>query len=441
MSENAERFADTRLDWLRAIWILIAFLTVSLFLAGLPGRMAQIAQSIDARSVISLGISPQSYSVYLVGLALLLVITHVVIAAIIFVRQPGDRMAFLVAYALVTNGAVVSLSQMQAPQGIQPVLWNFLVQCITFIALTTSVALLYLFPDGYFAPRWTRWLTWAWAIIIFFTLFFPGSIFSLADRSVWSQLLIQFIFIGLGVYAQFHRFQHVSTPLQRQQTKWAFFGLVAAAFGPLAYFILIDAFPALGNPEVPNLLYQRAGASFFAFTYVMRLLIVSLITIFLLLFPISFAIAILRYRLWDIDIFIRRTLIYSTLTVSLAIFYLLSVIILEQIVGLLTGREQSEFVIVLSTLAIAALSSPLRRRIQNSIDRSFYRRKYDAVRTLEAFSASLREEVDLDELCSQLLRVADETMQPVQAFLWLKPAMNVRLSNTNSSTISADDQP
>jgi K+-sensing histidine kinase KdpD len=142
----------------------------------------------------------------------------------------------------------------------------------------------------------------------------------------------------------------------------------------------------------------------------------------LLLFPLSFAIAILRYRLWDIDVFIRRTLIYSLLTAVLALVYLSSVVLLEQFLHIFAGRAQSEIVTIVSTLAIATLFTPLRQRVQGFIDSRFYRRKYDAQKTLSAFSATLREEVDLDALAVELLNVVEETMQPAHVSLWMKPA-------------------
>jgi hypothetical protein len=138
--------------------------------------------------------------------------------------------------------------------------------------------------------------------------------------------------------------------------------------------------------------------------------------------PIATGIAILRYRLYDIDLVINRTLVYGTLTAALAAVYFAGVTATQAIFGALTGQvEQPQLAIVVSTLIIAALFNPLRRRIQGFIDRRFYRRKYDARKTLEAFSAKLRDEPDLDALRGDLVGVVRETMQPAHVSLWLRP--------------------
>jgi len=143
--------------------------------------------------------------------------------------------------------------------------------------------------------------------------------------------------------------------------------------------------------------------------------------------PVAIGIAMLRHRLYDIDRLINRTLVYGTLTVSLGLVYFGLVIGLQSLVRLITGQvSQYPFVIVASTLAIAALFQPLRRRIQSVIDRRFYRRKYDAARTVAAFSATLRNEVDLTHLSEQLVAVVEETMQPTHISLWLRPPEHER---------------
>ena len=137
--------------------------------------------------------------------------------------------------------------------------------------------------------------------------------------------------------------------------------------------------------------------------------------------PVAVGIAILKYRLYDIDLVINRTLVYGTLTVTLALVYLGGVVVLQETFRALTGQE-SQLAIVASTLLIAALFVPLRRRVQSFIDRRFYRRRYDAARTLQDFSGRLRERTDLDDLRAELLGVVRETVQPEHASLWLRPA-------------------
>lgn len=164
-------------------------------------------------------------------------------------------------------------------------------------------------------------------------------------------------------------------------------------------------FPTLNQPNIPS------SVIFGLISY--PLVLLSL--------PVTVGMAILRSRLYDIDVLINRTLVYGTLTVLLALIYFGLVIGLESLVHLFSGQgAQTPVVIVASTLAIAALFQPLRRRLQQIIDRRFYRRKYDAARTLAAFSATLRNEVDLHQLSEHLIAVVEETMQPTHVSLWLR---------------------
>jgi len=186
----------------------------------------------------------------------------------------------------------------------------------------------------------------------------------------------------------------------------------------LLLVVLVEAiFPWLARPDAVGLLYE--------------LTVDVLGTMLFLPIPLSIGLAILRYRLWDIDLIINHTLVYATLTLSLALVYVSLVIALQTLVrGLISQTSTSEIALVASTLAIAALFQPLRHRLQRIIDRRFYRSKYDAAKTLEAFRRALRHEVDLSQLSEQLLVVVQETMQPTHVSLWLRKPQPSRERNT-----------
>jgi len=188
--------------------------------------------------------------------------------------------------------------------------------------------------------------------------------------------------------------------VERQQIKWFAYAAAATVIGlVLAYVIpdMIDAPPW----------FERIG-------YAILLVLIPAI-------PISIGIAILKYRLYDIDIIINRTLVYGSLTAILAGVYFGSVTATQALFSILTDQQElPQLVVVTSTLVIAALFNPLRRRIQSFIDRRFYRAKYDAGKTLEAFSVKLRDETDLEALNEDLVGVVRETMQPAYASLWLR---------------------
>jgi len=146
--------------------------------------------------------------------------------------------------------------------------------------------------------------------------------------------------------------------------------------------------------------------------------------------PLSLSIGVLRYRLYDIDVLINRTLVYGSLTAMLVALYFVGIVVLQRAFVLLTG-QQSTLAVVASTLLIAALFTPLRRRIQSFIDRRFYRRKYDARKTLEEFSMKLRDETDLEALRGDLIGVLRETMQPAHLSLWLRTETSPKVEETD----------
>jgi hypothetical protein len=283
-----------------------------------------------------------------------------------------------------------------------------------------------LFPDGRLPSR--RWRPVAWLSGLTIVLvgiqvgLTPGPLEGLGGvRNPWGVLAfpwmktVPYILIPpfllcmvLSVFSLVLRYRH-SRGEERQQIKWIAFA--ASLIGTLYLIAMIGSivYPqeTWFAPDSPLWLISLEYAALLSFPLV----------------PVAIGFAMLRYRLYDIDVVINRALVYGSLTATLALVYLGGVASIQTLFRTLTGQEQQpQLAVVVSTLAIAALFNPLRTRIQSFIDRRFYRRKYDAGKTLEVFAARLRDEIDLEALGGDLVSVVRETMQPQHVSLWLKQA-------------------
>ena len=238
------------------------------------------------------------------------------------------------------------------------------------------------------------------ALVFFFLGFFPDSPLSVNRSSVTAALFGIPLFVSVGA-AQILRYRNLSDATARTQTKW----IVAAAGAGVAAFLasLAVVLSNAGKPQVFNSYWILVDLGFSLITY---------------LLPIAIAIAILRYHLWDIDVIIRRTLVYTAVTALLALVFFGSIILLQRLFTGLTGQE-SPVAVVASTLVIAALFSPLRRRVQDFVDRRFYRRKYDAQRVLSDFAAAARNETDVDRLAGRLGFTVESALNPASVAVWM----------------------
>jgi hypothetical protein len=402
----------------RPAWVVVSLLVLALTFLSLPAGYAALLRSADPRTLAGLGLSAGAYATYVLALDLVVVLAHLGIASLIFWRRSHQGMCLLVAFALSTNGAIIPLSLAHSSGGLGPAA-TLLAGVAIYLGLVSSVAVLYVFPDGRFVPPWTRLLAALWVALALPAIFFPHAAIALPRWPLLLQLIVLLVWTGTGGFAQIYRYLNVAGPVERQQAKWGLLGIMAAAVAPFVYFLPFVILPNLSAPRVPNILYQRVGADFFAASLLVKLVGLGLFAVVRMLFPVSFAVAILRYRLWDIDVIIRRTLIYSALTASLVFVYLISVALFQVLFRVLTGQA-SQLAVVGSTMAIAAVFGPLRNRIQDVIDRRFYRHKYDAAQTLANFAKTARDETDLDRLAERLLAVVGETMQPAHTSLWLR---------------------
>jgi hypothetical protein len=411
----------------RAAWVIVAVLVVGLSVAFLPVTYAEYREVCppstechtvyqlklqDVLALRGLGLSVSLYATYMLATQVILVLGFWSIGAAIFWRKSADWVALLFALMLVTFGASSIVEPYMPTDGVLGVLGS----CVAFLGYALFYASFFVFPDGHFVPRWGRWAVAVWIVYQASFSFVPND--SPLRPEAWPTLLLLPLVLGLFgtmVFAQVYRYLRISEPIERQQTKWVVFGLTAAISLTLAAAIVpAEGFPRLLQPGVSRVLLGMS--------------VTTVINFSLLLIPLSIGVAILRYRLWDIDVLINRTLVYGALTAILVSVYFGGVTATQSIFRSLTSEgQQPQLAIVISTLAIAALFTPLRRRIQSFIDRRFYRRKYDARKTLEAFSAQLRHETDLQALSDDLVGVVRETMQPAHVSLWLhEPAWSRR---------------
>jgi hypothetical protein len=410
-SEANTLLNGSRLIVARIGWVACVVLTLTVFFASIPVYSAQL-QAIcsgtacayrqlspeQATALRALGFSLEGYAAYPVALAIISEVVCGAVSSIIFWRKSSDWIALLFALCLVLGGTAFVSETVEASHSVWSVPALLLNEC-TFVSLYLIASL---FPDGRFVPSFTRWLIVGYVGVELWRIstLLSGSS---PDQNRYPLLLLLFwlvVTLTLGI-AQVYRYQRVSSPVQRQQTKWIVFSLLVC--------IVVGS-----GLEVPRLAFRSLDIVYDLFA-------TTLTTLVFLLVPLSVGVAILRYRLWEIDVLINRTLVYGSLSTLLALLYFGCVFGLQALFHALTGQgAASPAIMVVSTLAIVALFQPFRQRIQQAIDRRFYRQKYDAAKTLAVFSATLRGELDLTELGEQLVAVVNETMQPSSISLWLR---------------------
>ena len=318
---------------------------------------------------------------------------------------------------------------------------------IGFATPTLGVFLMLLFPGGRLPSR--RWRIVVWLTVLGAAMtalgfaFMPSSLLTHSDVSnpfgiigVISGRLPTYQFFGVtrllgmtllltsalaALFSVILRLRHASGA-DRQQIKWFLFAAV-----PLTVLGSLDELNTIVALFTTDFMFRPV---YILYSWGLVVLVVYVEVLALLLVPVCTYIAILRYNLYDIDVVINRALVYGALTALLVVVYVGSVVLLQGALRALTGQE-SQLAVVASTLLIAAIFNPLRGRIQAFVDRRFYRRKYDAAKTLAAFSAKLTDETDLDALSDDLVGVVRETMQPAHVSLWLRPDTTPQRQQTN----------
>jgi hypothetical protein len=349
------------------------------------------------------------------------IVIDVTVGAIVASRRPENPVGWL----LCLSGVAVSTSSFTSQYAIYALLAQpnslpageamaWIASWMLPIMIGLQVYYLMLFPTGRLPSRRWRWLAWLTVTYILVgvitSAFSPGAylgslgpIRNPLGIEGFTQVYRAILYTmapGLTIAAGISLFLRLrqAVGVERQQLKWLAYAAAGLAVGVIVLSIPVAI-------DTPRWYEWVANVIFIVVTPGV---------------PIAIGIAILRYRLYDIDLLINRTLVYGSLTATLVALYFGGIVVLQRVFVFLTG-QQSTLAVVASTLLIAALFNPLRRRIQSFIDRSFYRRKYDAAKTLETFSAKLRNETDLEALGDDLVGVVRETMQPAHVSVWLRP--------------------
>jgi hypothetical protein len=363
----------------------------------------------------SFGLSTGSYAVLLIIFFIIQAAIWDGVGFLVFWRRSDEWFALVTAFFLVMfnttyPGFPISALQLTFPALTVPI------TLASVLALASLALFLMLFPNGRLVPRWM----WPFLVLLMLstisTVIPPDSRLSSNNLPAWIPGLLNLITYGAILFSQIYRYLRVSTRAERQQTKWVIFGILIMLIGLVLLSPIFNFFfPTYGSqPDSPSSVF------------------IGLVNypVMLLSIPVTIGIAALRFRLYDIDVVINRALVYGTLTLSLGLVYF-GLIFGSQFLFQNMFHQTNAIALVISTLVIAALFQPLRRRIQRIIDKRFYRRKYDAARTLAAFSATLRSEVDLSQLHEHLLSVVEETMQPTHVSLWLRPGSHEKIPITN----------
>ncbi len=398
---------------LRAIWLACAVALTLLMAFGSTARWAELQTVCSGSHCATLVLSPEeltlleargftlgAYAAYLLAVDLIVAVVFGGLSALLFWRKSADWMGYIGSLAFLFMGTIFYSDYPRALVRQLPAL-EPLNAALTTVAIALFVLQFYLFPDGRFVPRWFAGIVaLCGSILLLEPLLLPDG--PQAASATLVAVAVAAAGAIFGIISLVYRFRYVATPIQRQQMKWVMGGFVCMFVASMEWIIFMELFPLEPGPQ---------RLAFIATMLPQYLLLACL--------PLSFVIAFLRHQLWDIDIIIRRTLVYALLSGLLALTYFGSVVALQTIFGRFISG-QSPLVLVISTLLIAALFTPLRNRVQTFIDRRFYRQKYDAQQVLAQFAQTVRDEVELETLRTELVNVVQQTMQPEHASVWLR---------------------
>lgn len=376
-TDGRARLMGNRLLAARMAWVAVVVVNMVIFFMALPLyhnglSTAMLATEIGSLQITSgditrlgeLGISFDSFAVFLSGLHLVLAVSTFAIGFFIFWRKSDDLMALLTSLMIVLVGSLSPLWPIQLTLVSMNDGWYIPVHLLIGLDRFSIAIFLYLFPDGRFAPRWMRWPGMVLSLCFFWPLI---TAFSPLNPYQWSiELLggIQIFLLSIAAVTQAYRLRRVATPTQRLQTKWMFVGIIIA---------LVLASLAIGVTGIILPFAAQTGWLQFALYLMYQVGLVASV----LVFVISISFAVLRYRLWDVDLALNRSLVYGGVSLLLGVIFLVSALLLQSILQALTGGMQSPLALGISAVVIGGLFQPARRRLQHVVDRRFYHLRAD----------------------------------------------------------------
>ena len=376
-SPDAQTFrplSGRRLFLARLGWLVVFVVTIGLFSANTPAYYDSLISfsdpEVDTATVRSnleaADVSIERFATYLLGISVASAVVWVVVGTLIFWRRADNWIALFASLCLIVFGTFGLNESALALPDQYPAAW-LPVRLLALFGNVAIYAFVLIFPNGRFVPRWTRWAVILFAAHDVFFYLFPGSVFDIARSFPPLDFAVLAISACIAVGSQLYRYRHVSTPAERQQTKWVVFGVVSAGLGVLAF-------------EVPI-----SGSPFGQFAPLYALAIQTALFGSLLLIPLSIGVAILRYRLWDVDVVINRTLVYGALSAIVVALYTLIVVALGE---LFQARADLALSLV-ATGVVAVLFAPLRERLQRGANRLMYGERDDPYSVLSRLGRRL----------------------------------------------------
>lgn len=393
---NAQSCANPK-RWVavQSLWAFLAVTVLALDIAAIPHAYERAVREFEAEHPGASdggGVSREFYALYDgVLLPTVVILAFLIVALVIFRRRPQDRMALFSSFTLLMFGGAAVTGTMQNLADVHPLFW-FSVNLLAYVGQLSFAMFFYLFPDGRFAPRWTRWVALTVAVLFLPAAFFPDSRFNLFSGPLF------LVFIGSLVSVQAYRYRRLSGPVQRQQTKWVVFGSAVAMTGFAVLLAIGSLMPELTHPGVGEL---------------------SLLTLlygFILLVPLSIGVAVLRHRLWDIDPVINRALVYGVLTVGVVGVY----VVVVNYLGALLPTDGDLVPSLVVTGVIAVLFAPVRDRLQRAVNRLMYGERDDPYAVLTRLGKQLETTLSPDAVLPLITRTVRDALKLPYAAITLR---------------------